>query len=164
MRALAAVMIVLFTLPAAAAQKEKDADMLQACIQEHWPGDALTECTGVIADPCQAKPGGETTLGMNNCLTQEAEAWDVILNRLWPKLMERARAADQANQITGPDSAAETLRAAQRAWIAFRDAECRHSYATYGQGSFRTVAHAACILDLTARRVIDFHARLASEG
>ncbi|MDH3665459.1 MAG: DUF1311 domain-containing protein [Paracoccaceae bacterium] len=164
MRFVALVMILMLALPATAAQKDQDADALQACIQEHWPGDVLAECTGLIADPCQAKSGGETTLGMNNCLTQEAEAWDVILNRLWPELMKRARATDQANQITGPDSAAETLRAAQRAWIAFRDADCRHSYATYGLGSFRTIAHSACTLELTARRVVDFHARLESEG
>ncbi len=164
MRFLTAIALLLFALPATAAQKDQDAAALQTCMQELWPGDVLGECAGIIANPCQAKPGGETTLRMNNCLTQEAEAWDLILNRLWPEVMKRARATDQANQITGPDSAAETLRVAQRAWIAFRDAECRHSYAIYGLGSFRTIAHSACVLDLTARRVVDFHARLESEG
>ena len=44
------------------------------------------------------------------------------------------------------------------------DAECRHDYAIWGMGSFRTVAHSACRLDLTARRVVDFHARLVTGG
>ncbi len=44
------------------------------------------------------------------------------------------------------------------------DAECRHNDAIWGRGSFRSVAHAACRLDLTARRVVDFHARLVTGG
>ncbi len=90
----------------------------------------------------------------------------MVLNRQWPRLMTRAREVDAANQSTGPalDSAAETLRGAQRAWIVFRDAECRHNYAIWGMGSFRSVAHSACRLDLTARRVVDFHARLVTGG
>jgi uncharacterized protein YecT (DUF1311 family) len=131
-----------------------------------WPRDVLALCPGIVSDPCQAEPGGQTSLGMNQCLAREADAWDVVLNRQWPKLMTRAREADAANQVTSPvlDSAAGTLRGAQRAWIAFRDAECRHNYAIWGMGSFRTIAHSACRLDLTVRRVIDFHARLVMGG
>ena len=105
---------------------------------------------------------------MNQCLAHEADAWDVVLNRLWPKLMTQAQEVDAANQVDSGsasltlDSAAETLRAAQRAWIVFRDAECRHNYASWGAGSFRTIAHSACRLDLTAHRVITFHARLVT--
>ncbi len=44
------------------------------------------------------------------------------------------------------------------------DAEFRHNYAIWGMGSFRSVAHSACRLDLTARRVVDFHARLVTGG
>ncbi len=44
------------------------------------------------------------------------------------------------------------------------DAECRHNYAIWGMGGFRTVARSACRLDLTARRVFDFHARPVTGG
>ncbi len=44
------------------------------------------------------------------------------------------------------------------------DAECRHNHAIWGMGSFRSVAHSACRLELTARRVVDFHARLVTGG
>ena len=44
------------------------------------------------------------------------------------------------------------------------DAECRHNYAIWGMGSFRAVARSACRLDLTARRVVDFHARPVTGG
>jgi uncharacterized protein YecT (DUF1311 family) len=165
---LAAIMtaLLLAALPAQADQLQDDADALESCMVTAWPRDALALCTGIVSDPCQAEPGGQTTLGMNQCLAREADAWDAVLNRQWPKLMTRAREVDAANQTTVPtlDSAAETLRSAQRAWIVFRDAECRHNYAIWGMGSFRSVAHSACRLDLTARRVVDFHARLVTGG
>ena len=68
---------------------------------------------------------------------------------------------------TPPDTAERAVsfyakRLHQRAWIVFRDAECRHSYASWGAGSFRAVAYSACRLELTARRVVAFHARLVT--
>ncbi len=44
------------------------------------------------------------------------------------------------------------------------DAECRHNHAIWGMGGFRSVAHSTCRIDLTARRVVDFHARLVTGG
>jgi uncharacterized protein YecT (DUF1311 family) len=167
MRCLAMIAAMLLaTLPAHADPLSEDADALEACVTTAWPRDVLALCTGTIADPCQTAPGGDTTQGMNQCLAREADAWDAVLNRQWPMLMTRAGEIDAANQTEGLalDSAAETLRGAQRAWIVFRDAECRHNYASWGAGSFRTVAHSACRLDLTARRVVEFHARLETGG
>ena len=175
MRLAAIVTALLLTaLPAQADQLQDDADALDACMVTAWPRDVLALCTGIVSAPCQAEPGGETTQGMNQCLAREADAWDAVLERQWPRLMTRAREVDAASQATDNpgddsggfalDSAAETLRGAQRAWIVFRDAECRHNYAIWGMGSFRNVAHSACRLDLTARRVVDFHARLVTGG
>ena len=158
--------MLLAALPARADPLQDDADAIEACMVTAWPRNVLTLCAGIVSTPCQAEPGGEATLGMNRCLAREADAWDAVLERQWPRLMTRAREVDAANQSTVPalDSAAETLRGAQRAWIVFRDAECRHNYAIWGMGSFRNVAHSACRLDLTARRVVDFHARLVTGG
>ena len=155
---------LLATLPAQAGQLQDDADALESCIMTAWPRDVMTLCTGIISDPCQETPVGASTQGMNQCLAREADAWDAVLNRLWPKLMTQAREVDAANETAGLslNSAAETLRSAQRAWIVYRDADCRHNYASWGLGSFRTIAHSACRLDLTARRVVDFHARLVT--
>ncbi len=166
--------LLLAALPAQAGPLQDDADALESCMVTAWPRDVLALCTGIVADPCQAEPGGATTQGMNQCLAREADAWDAVMNRQLPKLMTRAREVDAASQTTtnpgdnsggfALDSAAETLLGAQRAWVVFRDAECRHNYAIWGMGSFRSVAHSACRLGLTARRVIDFHARLATGG
>ena len=163
---LAAMMtaLLLATVPAHADQLQDDADTLDSCVTTAWPRDVLALCTGIVTDPCQAGPEGQTIRGMNLCLAREADAWDAVLERQWPRLTTRALEVDAANGTSGPalDSAAETLRAAQGAWIVFRDAECRHNYASWGKGSFRNIAHAACRLDLTARRVVDFHARLVT--
>ena len=158
--------ILVTALTARADPLQDNADALESCIVTVWPRDVLTLCTGIISDPCQQAPGGETTRGMTQCLAAEADAWDTALNRQWPKLLTRAGEVDAANQQEGLalDSAAATLRGAQRAWMVFRDAECRSNYANWGAGSFRSVAHSACRLDLTARRVVDFHARLVTGG
>jgi len=162
--------LLLATLPAQADQLQDDADALESCMLTAWPRNVLALCASIVTDPCQAEPEGQTTLGMNQCLAREADAWDAVLERQWPTLMTRAREVDAANQAADNsgglalDSAAETLRGAQRAWVVFRDAECRHNYAIWGMGSFRAIAHSACRLDLTARRVVDFHARLVTGG
>ena len=158
--------LLLAALPAQADPLSDDADALESCMVTAWPRDVLALCIGLVANPCQQAPEGNTTLGMNQCLAREADAWDAVLNRQWPKLTAHSREVDAANKTDGLalDTAAETLLSAQRAWIVFRDAECRSNYAIWGMGSFRTVAHSACRLDLTARRVIDFHARLMNGG
>ena len=56
----------------------------------------------------------------------------------------------------GLPTQAETLIAAQRAWIAFRDADCLHAYAMAGTGSIRQIEGASCRLSATAMRVLDF--------
>jgi len=158
--------LILTAIPAQADPLQDNADALESCMVTAWPRDVLGLCIGIVANPCQQAPEGGTTQGMNQCLAREADAWDAVLNRLWPKMMTRSREVDAANETEGLalDTAAETLLSAQRAWIVFRDAECRHNYASWGLGSFRTVAHSACRLDLTARRVVDFHARLVNGG
>lgn len=162
---LLAIAILLSALPARA-DPAADADALRACIDETWPGDVMRSCAGLVANPCQEQPGGETTAGMTACLSREADGWDALLNRLWPELVKRAGEADTGNDVAaqGLPSAASALTDAQRAWLVFRDAECHYASAAYGAGSFRGVAHAACRLDVTARRVVDFYARLHVEG
>ncbi len=162
--------LLLAVLPAQADPLQNDADALESCMVTAWPRNVLALCAGIVSDPCQAESGGGTTQGMNQCLARAADAWDAELDRQWPRLMTRAHEVDTADQTADNsgglalDSAAETLRGAQRAWIVFRDAECRHNYAIWGMGNFRNVAHSACRLDLTARRVVNLHARLVTGG
>ncbi len=47
------------------------------------------------------------------------------------------------------------LRKAQRAWIAFRDAECLRARDEARGGTMAAVLEIACLTDLTERRVVD---------
>jgi len=71
---------------------------------EEDPGDALNECL--------AKPVAETTQGMVECLDAAYIAWDKELNAVYKQVIE-----------TLDPRSAELLKEAQRAWIAYRDAE-----------------------------------------
>jgi uncharacterized protein YecT (DUF1311 family) len=124
-----------------------DSGQIDSCIAER--GDAAASCIGVIAQPCQERPGGETTVGIVACLQQETAAWDALLNRYYTELRK-----------TKAEPARTTLRDAQRAWIGWRDADCRFAYEQFGGGSLRQVAGAACLRDRTAERVLHLHGYL----
>ena len=114
-------------------------------------------CIGGMVESCIAgRPDGETTAGTAACIAAEAEAWDVLLNEEYQVTMAEARALDATGDVVAPDlTRAETLRDAQRAWIAFRDAECRAQYARWGTGTMRQIAGANCIMVETAERAIE---------
>jgi len=126
-----------------------------ACIAGRSGPDFLA-CVGRAADPCQDAPGGSTTVGMTACFAMEADLWDAELNRIWPALRKAAKAQDavEADVMGGAfANFDDALLQAQRAWIAFRDAECALDYAQWGAGSMRSIAGAACRMDMTAERV-----------
>jgi uncharacterized protein YecT (DUF1311 family) len=104
-----------------------------------------------------SQEGGHSTLGMTACLNAEADVWDGFLNTEYWATQDWAKAADEEEAAQFPEFAvmAERLREAQRAWIAFRDAECALSYAEWGSGSMRNIAHADCRMQMTAERTIE---------
>jgi len=161
-----ALALMLSAVPATAgAGAEADADMVQSCIDGGWPKDVRAICVGLVSDACQSAAGDNATVTMAACLGREATAWEAVMQRQSEQLKLRAQEVDAASGTApGLDSAVQTLAAAQSAWTVYRDAECRYAYANWGKGEFRAVAHAACLLDLTARRVVDFHARLVTGG
>jgi len=163
---LALLALLLAALPVRADQTSDDADAVESCMHDAWPRDVRALCVGVVSAPCQRAAGKETTVAMVHCLAREAGAWDTVMNRQFPELMQRAREVDAANSQANDslDASAPALETAQRAWLIYRDSECRYAYASWGNGSFRPVAHSACLVDLTARRVVDFHARLVTGG
>lgn len=114
------------------------------------------DCVGLTVRECTERPGGDTTVGMVDCITTETDAWDAILNDEYKATMEQLRDADATGDIAAPDlTRVATLREAQRAWIAFRDAECRAQYALWGGGTLRQVVGANCVMSETAERAIE---------
>lgn len=85
----------------------------------------------------------ETQLEMNRCAAADYRAADERLNAAWDELPEEARAR---------------LRPAQRAWTAYRDAECDARGEAYVGGSIRPLVEANCLAELTAARTEDLRA------
>ncbi|MEL6167958.1 MAG: lysozyme inhibitor LprI family protein [Pseudomonadota bacterium] len=153
------VLGIVLCLPASAQEVDQpryDA-MLDACYYGAEGPAEQRGCIGLAAQSCQSEDGGQTTLGMALCNHAERMAWDRILNAEYRETLGWARAMDADEAVSFPEFAKreENLRAAQRAWIAFRDAECALDYAVWGAGSMRHIAGTACLARLTAERTLE---------
>jgi uncharacterized protein YecT (DUF1311 family) len=89
---------------------------------------------------CLDKASG-VTVEMINCISAETKRQDVRLNENYNKLGSKLSANRK-----------KALLEAQRAWIKFRDANCRFYYDPEG-GSSARVAADECLLNATADRV-----------
>jgi uncharacterized protein YecT (DUF1311 family) len=92
-------------------------------------------------DRCLAAPSGQSTAGMIDCIGTEWQAQDARLNRAYQLALKRLELPRQK----------AALQKAQRAWIAFRDAECASLY-DQDWGTISRIEAAGCRLDRTARR------------
>lgn len=137
-------------------------DRFDACVHGMDSTAEIAACKGLVARLCRDETdGGHTTLGMTSCNTAETQLWDRLLNEDWPGHRRWAEAADaQEREFFGDQFSdrARTLLEAQRAWIAFRDAQCALEYAVWGSGSMRHILGTACIAEMTADRVIELRA------
>ncbi|SEW10209.1 Uncharacterized conserved protein YecT, DUF1311 family [Aliiroseovarius sediminilitoris] len=142
-----AVGLAFFATKIAAQDVVFDSATVDACLASTPSGAVDPSCIGVASNACQtATPGGETTIGIADCIQAETQAWDVLLNREY-KATRKAHAGDQV--------VLDQLLAAQRAWIAFRDAECALAHALWRDGSIRVIVAANCMMVQTARRTIE---------
>lgn len=121
-----------------------------ACLAASASREGDAACADRLQALCVSEgPAGETTPGLAACGPALARVWDDELNRLWPSALA---AQDEAE--------GERLRAAQRAWIAFRDAECLFEAARWEGGSMGAYAGGFCVAGMTAERVADLRALL----
>jgi uncharacterized protein YecT (DUF1311 family) len=126
-------------LPAAATAEI--APTVRECFAEYAPATGDTSCLGQASQACLAE-AGETTLTTLACIGAETQAWDSLLNTEY-----KARRAEMDK--TG---LTDKLVAAQRAWVAFRDAECGLEVARWGDGTLAGVVGANCLMEMTAAR------------
>ena len=126
-----------------------------ACDDRSCIGEAASLCMDIEDD-------GQTTIGMVDCMAQEAAIWDELLNEAYGAVITQFQNSDSFDRKSAPEYAIreESLRVAQRAWIAFRDANCAADYAAWGAGSMRQIAGASCILQMTAERTLDLRTYL----
>lgn len=98
---------------------------------------AVLDCVGRAAQACMTMPGGDTTIGMIDCLVAENAYWDARLNAAYTARMAESRQADEENARLGSADASlgDALRAMQSTSIGYRDATCLHEQAQWRGGS-----------------------------
>lgn len=92
---------------------------------------------------CLDSPDGASTMGMVQCIGEELKVQDAALNAAYRELVK---------DMT-PDQKAGVQKA-QRAWIAFRDADCASRYSP-DWGSISTIDANMCVLRRTVERTME---------
>lgn len=104
-----------------------------------------------------------STYEMNVCSERDLEKADAALNAIYKK----ALASIEDNGMEPPfDSKTheEAMRAAQRAWVAYRDADCKGLLPqVWTGGSGTTSAVNACLIDKTQQRTSELKDRYGLE-
>jgi uncharacterized protein YecT (DUF1311 family) len=86
----------------------------------------------------------QTTMEMTNCMDGEVKKADAELNRVYQAALRKHR----------PENAVK-LRKTQRAWIAFRDAQCEAEGSIYEGGTIQPIVEAHCRVKLAQERTKD---------
>lgn len=89
---------------------------------------------------------------MTRCAGNDFERADAELNRIWPGLKKDAQDAD-AEAFEGNGGYVAALMASQRAWLAYRDAECAWQGFEARGGSMEPMLVNACLADKTRARI-----------
>ncbi len=100
------------------------------------------------ADDCQ---NASSQAALNECYGKAYKKSDAELNKVFKTLQRRADDADLKKKLVQ----------SQRAWIAFRDAEC--DMQTAGGGSISGMAYSICLSGLTQQRINDLKKYLKCE-
>ena len=93
-------------------------------------------------DPC---PGERTQQELNLCASRAFRKADAELHRLYQQLMKDAGAGERAK-----------LRAAQLAWLKFRDAHCEYEAFGNTGGSIYPMVYGFCLAEVTGERAKQF--------
>ncbi len=93
------------------------------------------------ADECSNAP---TQAALNQCASVQYKTADKELNRLYQEIGQGLKNQAQTKQ---------RLVSAQRAWVAFRDAECSYATSVVESGSLYPLAYSQCMTTLTKARV-----------
>ena len=101
-------------------------------------------------DPC---PGARTQQDLNQCASQAFQKADAELNKLYQQLIKDAGAGEKAK-----------LRAAQVAWLKFRDAHCEYEAFGNQGGSIYPMVYGFCLAEVTGERVKQFRDTLKEIG
>ena len=91
---------------------------------------------------------------MNECADKSYGKSDAELNALYKLIKQRLKDDTDTTKL---------LVAAQRAWVSFRNAECKFSTLAVSSGSVYPMIYSGCADRLTRRRIDDFKGYLMCE-
>lgn len=103
--------------------------------------------TGRRAMADAACASAETQMAIDQCAGADFEHTDARLNQLYQQIMQRLQ-SDPAQ--------AQSLKTAQRAWLAFRDADCAFRSSGVAGGSIYPMVVTLCRTQLTRARIQTF--------
>mgnify|MGYP001079305217 FL=1 len=112
---------------------------------------ALTGSAAMANESCTNASDQAT---MNACADKAFKTSDAELNKLYKEI--RGRLRDDADT-------AKLLVSAQKAWIAYRDAECVFTSAASADGSIHSMIVSQCREGITRKRIVDFKSYLSCE-
>lgn len=127
---------------------------VRSCFADYDPLAGGPSCLGQAAQACLGATD-QSTLSTVACIGAETAVWDDLLNTEY-----KARRAEMLAQGPG---LTDKLLDAQRAWIAFRDAECALEVARWGDGTLAGVVGANCVMEMTAARATQLRDKKAQE-
>jgi uncharacterized protein YecT (DUF1311 family) len=102
------------------------------------PASAQKKQPTKTADPC---PNATTQFDMNECAGREYKKADAELNKVYQQLLRSSEPEEQPK-----------LKAAQLAWLKFRDAQCDYESALNVGGTMYPMVVDYCLADVTQAR------------
>lgn len=111
----------------------------------------LASSGAYAADRCDA---ARTTDEISKCADGDLKVLDGALNKAYREIERR---------LADSHDAKSALVAAERAWVHFRDSECKFSAAGVDGGSVYTSVVMQCTADMTAKRIADLRTYLHCE-
>ncbi len=153
-----AALILALLAPAAAAQDTAEDAPVADCLVAAPDPEARRACIGAVSEPCLATD--QTTYRIASCFEAELVVWDRLLNARYTDLLDTVAGLAPPGDTSGSAvSPQDDLRTAQRAWIAFRDADCRQEVNLWSDGSIARMIGPECLMRHTALRTLDLTAK-----
>ncbi|MFI8416290.1 lysozyme inhibitor LprI family protein [Serratia sp. NPDC078593] len=110
-----------------------------------------TTSAALAQEDCGAK---NNQMEMNQCASEAYKHADAELNRVYKQVQARLKTDASTGKL---------LINAQRAWIGYRDAECKLSASGTEGGSIYSFLLSSCLTDATQRRIDDLKGYLKCE-
>ncbi len=98
-------------------------------------------------DPCS---NPQTTLEMRECEAKMLKEADASLNKVYKQLIS----------LIGDKAQKDRLKAAEQAWLKYRDAHCAFMAGFYEGGTMEAQTYTACLREMTEKRTSELQEAL----